>query len=263
VSDVVQVERSGGIATVTLNRPESRNAIDMPMRKALIEALETLEREPGTRVLVLAGAGGHFCAGGDMKSLRERRPTREEHLERVRLLNRLVLALAAFPRPTIASVDGYAVGSGCNLALACDLIVASDRARFGEVFGKVGLVPDGGASWLLPRLIGAARAKELLYTCEIVDAAAAERFGLVNHVVPQAELALRTRALAERIAKGPPQAQAAAKRLLGAAAGSDLAAALEAEAQAQALAVTGEEHREGLAALFEKREPKFQEPGTS
>jgi 2-(1,2-epoxy-1,2-dihydrophenyl)acetyl-CoA isomerase len=253
----ILVERAGGVATLTLNRPESRNAIDIPMRKALLQALEALEREPETRVLVLTGAGGHFCAGGDMKSLRERRPTREEHLERVRLLNNLVLQLAGFPRPTIAMVDGYAVGSGCNLALACDMIIASDRARFGEVFGKVGLVPDGGASWLLPRLIGAARAKELLFTCEIIDAAAAEHIGLVNRVVPHAALAAQTRALAERIAKGPPQAQAAAKRLLGAAAGLDLAAALEAEAQAQAVAVLGEEHREGLAALFEKREPRF------
>jgi 2-(1,2-epoxy-1,2-dihydrophenyl)acetyl-CoA isomerase len=258
VSDeVLRIERAAGVATLTLNRPESRNAIDLPMRKALIEALEAFESDPGIRVLVLTGAGGHFCAGGDMKSLRDRRPTREEHLERVRLLNRLVLRLAGFPRPTIAMVDGYAVGSGCNLALACDMVVASDRARFGEVFGKVGLVPDGGASWLLPRLIGIARAKELLFTCEIVDAARAERIGLVNRVVPHAELMAQTNALAERLARGAPQAQAAAKRLLAGGALSDLATALEAEAQAQALAVTSEEHREGIAALYEKREPKF------
>ena len=255
--EVVLVERSDGVATVTMNRPESRNAIDIPMRKALIQTIEALEHEPATRVLVLTGAGGHFCAGGDMKSLRERRPTRDEHLERVRLLNQLILRLVDFPRPTIAMVDGYAVGSGCNLALACDMIVASDRARFGEVFGKVGLVPDGGASWLLPRLVGVSRAKELLFTCEIVDAVTAERIGLVNRVVSHAGLAEQTHALAQRLAKGPPAALAAAKRLLGTGATSGLAAALEAEAQAQAVAVTGEEHREGLAALFEKREPRF------
>src|SRR5262249_6923996 len=151
-------------------------------------ALDEIEADPAVRVLVLTGAGGHFCAGGDMKSLRERRPTAAEHVERVRVLNRLVLRLRSFPRPSIALGEGSALGSGFSLALCCDLVVAAGSARFGQVFGKVGLVPDGGASWLLPRIVGAARAKELLYTGEIFDAQRALSLGLVNRVVEPARL---------------------------------------------------------------------------
>ncbi len=255
--DSVLVERRAAVVTVKLNRAERRNAIDMPMRLRLIDVLEGIERDATARVVVLTGVGEHFSAGGDMKTLRERPPTQEEHLERVRVLNRLVLRLVNFPKPTIAAVDGYAVGAGCNLALACDMVIASDRARFGEVFGKVGLVPDAGASWLLPRLVGLARAKELVLTGDIIDAAVAERMGLINRIVPFAVLASEAAALAQRLAKGAPGAQAAAKRLITLGAMSDLAAALEAEAQAQSIAVTSAEHREGLAALFEKREPNF------
>src|SRR5581483_10239922 len=134
--------------------------------------------------------------------------------ERVEALNRIVLRLVDFPRPTIAMVDGVAVGAGCNLALGCDLVVASDRARFGEVFARIGLVPDGGGSWLLPRLVGLARAKELVFTADLIDAAEAFRIGLVNRVVPAAELAAATRALAGRIAAGPPLALRMAKHML-------------------------------------------------
>jgi 2-(1,2-epoxy-1,2-dihydrophenyl)acetyl-CoA isomerase len=173
------------------------------------------------------------------------------------MLNRLVLRLVDFPRPTIAMVDGFAVGAGCNLALCCDLIVASDRARFGEVFAKIGLVPDGGGSWLLPRLVGMARAKELIFTAEVIDAAEALRIGLVNRVVPAAELGAVTRALAERIAAGPPAVLGMAKQMVNRAAVTDLAAALEREAFSQALAITGDEHQEGLRAFFEKRPARF------
>ncbi|HXG03654.1 MAG TPA: enoyl-CoA hydratase/isomerase family protein, partial [Candidatus Binatia bacterium] len=197
------LERAGAIATLTLNRPEARNALDAAMRQELAAALDELERDPELRVLVLTGAGGHFCAGGDVKSMRERRYTAAEGRARVEVLNRLVLRLVDFPRPTIASVDGFAVGAGCNLALACDLIVASDRARFGQVFARIGLVPDGGGTWLLSRLVGLARAKELIFTADIVEAGEAARLGLVNRVVPAAALAEETRRLAERLAAGP------------------------------------------------------------
>lgn len=251
------LERNGAIATLTLNRPEARNALDLAMRRELGSALDEVEADPGARVLVLTGAGGHFCAGGDVKSMRERRYTAAEGRARVEVLNRLVLRLVDFPMPTLASVDGFAVGAGCNLALACDLIVASDRARFGQVFARLGLVPDGGGTWLLPRLVGLARAKELIFTAEIIDAAEAARIGLVNRVVPAAALAEETTRLAERIAAGPPLALRLAKRLVNRAAASDLAAALEAEAAAQAIAVTSEDHQEGLQAFFEKRAPRF------
>ena len=251
------LERAGAIATLTLNRPEARNALDAVMRQELAAALAELERDPAGRVLVLTGAGGHFCAGGDVKSMRERRYTAAEGRARVEVLNRLILRLVDFPRPTIASVDGFAVGAGCNLALACDLIVASDRAKFGQVFARIGLVPDGGGTWLLSRLVGLARAKELIFTADIVEAGEAARLGLVNRVVPAAALAEETRRLAERIAAGPPLALRLAKRLVNRAAASDLPDALDAEAAAQAITVTSEDHQEGLQAFFEKRAPRF------
>ncbi len=251
------VERAGPVATLTLNRPDARNALDMTMRRELLSALDEVEADPDARVVVLTGQGEHFCAGGDVKLMRDRRQTAAEGRARVESLNRLVMRLADFPRPTIARVDGFAVGAGCNLAICCDLIVASDRARFGEVFGRIGLVPDGGGTWLLARVVGLSRAKELIFTAEIIDAARALAIGLVNRVVPAAELGPVTRALAEQIAAGPPVALRMAKHLVNHATASDLASALDAEAGAQAIAITTEDHQEGLRAFFEKRSPRF------
>jgi 2-(1,2-epoxy-1,2-dihydrophenyl)acetyl-CoA isomerase len=253
----VLVERAGTIATITLNRPEARNAIDMTMRQELVAALDEVEADEAARVLILTGAGGHFCAGGDVKSMRARRSTATEGRARVELLNRMVLRLVDFPRPTLAMVDGYAVGAGTNLALCCDLVLASDRAKFGELFNKIGLVPDGGGTWLLSRLVGLARAKELIFTGDVFDAGEAERIGLVNRVVPAAELAKVTRALAEKIAAGPPNVLRLAKHMVNRAATSDLPAALDLEAYSQGLSITSDDHQEGLAAFFDKRTPKF------
>ncbi len=250
------VEKVGAVVTVTLNRPQARNALDLVMRRELVGALDDIESDASARVVVLTGAGGHFCAGGDVKSMQPGSAAADGR-ERVVALNRLVMRLVEFPRPVIAMVDGFAVGAGCNLALCCDMIVASDRARFGEVFARIGLVPDGGGSWLLPRVVGLPRAKELIFTADIFDAAEAARIGLVNRVVPAAELAAATRALAERIAQGPPKVLAMAKHMINRAATSDLDNALDVEAFSQAIAITGDEHREGLAAFFEKRPAKF------
>src|SRR6266540_685768 len=201
------VDRVDGIATLTMNRPEARNALDIRMREEL--------------------------------------------------LNRFVLRLFNVPKPTVAMVDGFAVGAGCNIALGCDLIVASDRAKFGEVFLKIGLVPDGGGTWLLQRLVGLAKAKELVLTAEIIDAAEALRIGLVNRVVPASQLESATRALAGKIAAGPPLAATIAKSLLNRAATVDLAAALEGEAFGQSNTITSEDHAEGVRAFLEKRPAKF------
>jgi 2-(1,2-epoxy-1,2-dihydrophenyl)acetyl-CoA isomerase len=249
-------EKNGNVGTLTLNRPEARNALDLVMRKELSDVLDEIESDSGVRVVVLTGAGGNFCAGGDVKTMKPGSGAAEGRA-RVGALNKLVMRLVEFPRPVIAMVDGYAVGAGCNLALCCDLIIASDRARFGEVFAKIGLVPDGGGSWLLPRLVGMARAKELIFTADIIDAAEAGRLGLVNRIVPAAELAATTRALAERIAQGPPKVLALAKHMVNRAATSNLAEALDVEAYSQAIAISGDEHREGLSAFFEKRPAKF------
>jgi 2-(1,2-epoxy-1,2-dihydrophenyl)acetyl-CoA isomerase len=250
------VEQSEGIATVTLNRPQARNALDLVMRRELLQALDEIDADPSSRVVILTGAGGHFCAGGDVKSMQPGAAASEGRA-RVAALNHLVMRLVEFPRPVIAMVDGFAVGAGCNLALCCDVLIASDRAKFGEVFAKIGLVPDGGGSWLLSRVVGLARAKELIFTADIIDAAEAGRLGLVNRVVPASDLASVTRALALRIAQGPPKVLAMAKHMVNRAASTDLAAALDVEAFSQAIAITGDEHREGLAAFFEKRPAKF------
>ena len=251
------VERRGSVSTLTLNRPEARNAIDLEMRQELVDALDEVEADEAARVLILTGRGGHFCAGGDVKSMKAKRSTAAEGRARVEMLNRMVLKLVDFPRPTIAMVDGYAVGAGTNLALCCDLIVASEGAKFGELFWKIGLAPDGGGTWLLSRLIGLARAKELIFTADIIDAAEAARIGLVNRVVPAAELEKVTWALAEKIAAGPPGVLRLAKNMVNRAAVSDLASALDLEAYSQGIALAGDDHQEGLAAFFETRQPKF------
>ena len=250
-------ERDGGIATITLNRPQALNALDLVMRRELASVLDEVEADEAARVMILTGAGGNFCAGGDVKTMRARRHTAAEGRARVESLNRMVLRLVDFPKPTIAMVDGYAVGAGSNLALCCDLIVASDRARFGELFWKIGLVPDGGGTWLLSRVVGLARAKELIFTADVIDATEAARIGLVNRVVPATELMATTSALAEKIAAGPPAVLKMAKHMVNRAATSDLAAALDLEAFSQGIAISSEDHQEGLAAFFEKRPAKF------
>src|SRR3989449_2774097 len=211
------------------------------MRREMLGVLDEIEADPTARVVILTGAGGHFCSGGDVKTMRTRH-TAAEGRGRVELLNRLVLRLVSFPLPTIAMVDGYAVGAGSNLALCCDLIVASDRAKFGELFCKIGLAVDGGGTWLLPRVVGLARAKELVFTGDVVDAAEAARLGLVNRVVPSAELETATRALAAKIAAGPPLALRLDKQMLNRAVATDLGGALEAEASSQ----RSEEHTSEL-----------------
>src|SRR2546425_5911896 len=251
------VDRAEGIATVTMNRPEARNALDLTMREEMSGALDEIERDPAVRVMLLTGAGGHFSAGGDVKSM-QKKHTAAEGRARVEMLNRFVLRLFNFPKPTIAMVDGFAVGAGCNIALGCDMIVASDRAKFGEVFLKIGLVPDGGGTWLLQRLVGLAKAKEMVLTAEIIDATEALRISLVNRVVPAAELGSATRALAARIAAGPPLAASLTKGLLNRAATVDLAAALAGEALGQANARTSEDRAQRARAFPEKPPAKFQ-----
>jgi 2-(1,2-epoxy-1,2-dihydrophenyl)acetyl-CoA isomerase len=254
----ILLEKSEHIATLTLNRPDARNAIDLVMREEIVGALDETEADESARVLIVTGAGEHFCAGGDVKTMQAKRHTAAEGRARVESLNRMVVRLVNFPKPTLAMVDGYAVGAGFNLALGCDLIVASDRARFGQVFSRIGLIPDGGGTYFLPRAVGPAKAKELIFTADIIDAEEALRLGLVNRVVPAGDLRQATLGLARRIAEGPPKALALAKHLLNRSASLDLAAALDLEAFAQSHALTTEDHQEGLRAFFEKRPPNFQ-----
>jgi 2-(1,2-epoxy-1,2-dihydrophenyl)acetyl-CoA isomerase len=255
--ETIVLERSGGITTLRLNRPESMNAIDLVMRKELVQALDELAVDANTRVLILSGTGDHFCAGGDIRMMQSRRLTAEEGRIRVGGLNRVITRLAGMPQPTIAMVDGAAVGAGTTLALCCDLVIASDRARFGQPFWKIGLVPDGGGTWLLPRIIGMARAKQMIFTAEIMGAAEAGRIGLVNEVVPTADLRRVTEELAAKIAAAPPAVLRMTKQMLNKSIGTDLSAALELEALSQGIAISSEDHHEGVAAFLEKRKPKF------
>jgi 2-(1,2-epoxy-1,2-dihydrophenyl)acetyl-CoA isomerase len=256
-SQSVLTTRADGVAILTLNRPEVRNALDMNMRRDLEAALVRLADDEGVRVLVVRGAGEHFSAGGDVKFMRDNPMTAAEGQSRVEAINRAILALARFRTPTIAMVDGAAAGAGCNIALACDLVVASDRARFGEMFARIGLIPDAGGTYFLPRRVGSARAKELVFTADIIDAREAERIGLINRVVPAADLEREALALARRIADGPPRVLAAAKALLDRASGIDLETALHWEALTQGAMIASGDHREGLRAFFEKRPPRF------
>jgi enoyl-CoA hydratase/carnithine racemase len=252
--DSLLVERSNGVLTVTLNRPQRKNAVDTELWKGLLETFREAARSEEDRVVVVTGAGGEFCAGAD---LGDPEAGATHQLVRMRMIHDVALALHRLPQPTIAKVDGVAVGAGCNLAFGCDLVVASERARFSQIFAKRGLSLDFGGSWLLPRRIGLHRAKELAFFGDIVDAAEAERIGLVNRVVSVAELDEFVSAWAVRLATGPPLALALTKSLLDDSAEMSLAQALDREGAAQAMNILSEDGREAIGAFLERREPNF------
>jgi len=235
-----------GVATLTFNRPATLNALTFTGYRALRDTLRALAHERDVRAVVLAGAGAGFCSGGDRReivaALLDMTP--DELLAFTRLTGDAVLAMRELDKPVVAAVGGAAVGAGAVLALAADLRVCSERARFGFVFSRLGLSgADMGAAWLLPRVVGLARASELLLLGDVVDAATAERFGLVSALVPHDALAARAHALAARLAAGPAEAHAVTKRMLEREAHLDLRAAIEAEAQAQAALMQGEAFR--------------------
>jgi 2-(1,2-epoxy-1,2-dihydrophenyl)acetyl-CoA isomerase len=249
------VERDDrGVVTVTMNRPEKKNAIDYPMFSELREVFDEVAHSTTDRVLVLTGAGGNFCAGADLGD--SGAPERHQ-LGHMRYYGSVALALHQLPQPTIAKIRGVAVGAGLNLALGCDLIAAASTARLSEIFARRGLSLDVGGSWLLPRLVGLHRAKELALLAEIIPAAEAERIGLVNRVASEDELDAVVEAWTDRLAGGPPLALAMSKRLLNQAFAGGLAEALEAEGMAQAVNTATDDTKEALRAFFQKREPKF------
>ena len=241
--------------TVTLNRPERKNAVDGALWRALAATFRQTARSTEDRVVVVTGAGGDFCAGADLSDLEA---GTDHQLGRMRMIHDVALALHELPQPTIAKVDGVAVGAGCNLAFGCDLVVSSDRARFSEIFSRRGLSLDFGGSWLLPRRVGLHRAKELAFFGELLGAAEAERLGLVNRVVPAGELDDAVDEWAARLAAGPPLALSLTKRLLDDAAGMSLPEALEREGAAQALNIMSEDGKEAIRAFLERREPDFE-----
>ncbi|MGH9388627.1 MAG: enoyl-CoA hydratase/isomerase family protein, partial [Vicinamibacteria bacterium] len=243
----------------TLNRPEVLNALDDDVFQALRDAIAGARSDRDTRVFVLTGAGRAFCAGGDIQAQKRRFEwSAAEQEARLRKMNDgVVRPLAELPIPTIASVNGDAMGGGLGLALACDMRLAADTARFGFAFLRIGLSFDMGVGFFLPRAIGLARAAELAYTGEIVGAEEALRMGLVNRVVSGSTLAKETDELARRIAAGPPLALRATKALLRESPFLSLERELSMEAKAQSRLFRSEDYREGVEAFLEKRKPDF------
>jgi 2-(1,2-epoxy-1,2-dihydrophenyl)acetyl-CoA isomerase len=243
------------IATITLNRPEKLNAFTGTMREDLLAALENCERDEEVRVVVITGAGRAFCAGGDVELMSGLQKSGDVAAFR-KLLDAgrdVVLQIVSMEKPLIAAVNGVAAGAGCNLALACDYRIATDQAKLGETFVRIGLHPDWGGTWLLPRLVGRSRAMEILMTGRMVGAAEACAIGMVDRLVPAAELDAETQTLARSIAGGPPLAIAAIKRALNATERNDLRAQLELESEHQVRCFQSSESAERIAAFLEKR----------
>jgi 2-(1,2-epoxy-1,2-dihydrophenyl)acetyl-CoA isomerase len=248
--------------TLTLNRPKTLNAMHEPMMAEFERLLLGIETDPEVRAVVLTGVGRAFSSGGDQK--RDRTLEGQEKLfdgdlggTLIERLNRCVLRLQRLPKPVIGAINGVAVGAGCNLALATDVRIASDTARFGEVFTRVGLVPDGGGTYFLPRLVGTAKAIELILLAEVIDAQEALRIGLVNWVVPANTLPAETQKLAERLAQGPTLAYGLAKTGLYQGLQMSLEEVLNIEAHHQAIAGRSQDRVEGVTAFLEKRPPRF------
>jgi len=256
MTDGLRVEVDGPVATLTLDRPAALNALTVPVKVALRDALESLAVDRSVRAVILTGAGRAFCAGQDLAEREEpdAAPLEVEVRERY---NPIIRALRSMGQPVIAAVNGVAAGAGASLALACDLRIAAEEARFVLAFGRIGLVPDSGATWFLPRLVGPAKAAELALLGDALDAAEALRLGLVSRVVPGDQLMPEARALADRLAEAAPLALALTKTALDRSMSIDLDEALEGEAKLQGIAGATADHAEGLAAFREKRSPRF------
>jgi 2-(1,2-epoxy-1,2-dihydrophenyl)acetyl-CoA isomerase len=252
----LRYEVADSIATITLDRPEALNALTVAMKIELLAALRAVARDRGVRAVVLTGAGRAFCAGQDLKERLEpdAAPLAVEVRERY---NPIISAMRRLDQPIVGAINGVAAGAGASLAFACDIRLAAAGSTFVLAFGRIGLVPDSGATWFLPRLVGPAKAAELALLGRSLSATEAERFGLVARVVAADALAAEARAVAEQLAGLAPRALALTKRALDRSWSVDLDAALEDEAYRQGIAGATADHAEGLAAFLEKRPPRF------
>lgn len=263
--DSTLVERNDGLVTVLFNRPEKKNAVTAADWATLDRVLTEVANNPGDRALMLTGVGGNFSAGadlsggmnGDTDNSGLTGGERQSILYEMRAVGEIINRLHRLPKPTIAAVDGVAYGVSLGLALACDLIVASDRARFCEVFVKRGLALDGGTSWTLPRQVGLRRAKQIAFLGDVIGAEEALAWGMVNEVVPADDLTKVATAWARRLASGPTTALSLIKRLLDASSSLTFEQAIEDEARAQHIAFTTSDMAEGIQAFIERREPGF------
>lgn len=265
MSDEILVERHDGLVTITLNRPERKNAIHARNWADLDRVLTEVWHDPRDRAVLLTGAGGNFSSGADLSGGASGRKQTEAEAGRalestlyeMRRVNEITLRLHRMPKPTIAAVDGVCVGVALGLALACDLVVATDRARFCAIFAKRGLTLDGGTSWTLPRLVGARRAKQIAYFGDMIPADVALAWGLVNEVVPADGLAATAGEWAHRLASGPTTALSLIKRMLDSSDALTFDQALEEEARSVHVAYTTSDLVEGMTAFVERRPPEF------
>jgi len=258
--ETIQLEMRGAVCLLTLNRPDRLNALNVQVANDLKAAVgEALER--GARAIVLTGAGRAFSAGGDLRAMQEiaEQQGRVEAFfdEPLQLLNEAILLIRESPVPFIAAVNGVASGGGCNLALACDLVIAAESARFNQAFIKIGLTPDCGGTFILPRLVGWKRATELLLTGELISATAAVKMGMINSVTPDGELMSTVMAMAEKLAQAPTAAIAQIKMLLEASTANDFRSHLDLERETQIESGKTKDFVEGVTAFLEKRQPRF------
>lgn len=256
--DEVQVEENGSVATVTLNRPRVKNAVTGEMWSELRVVFRELGYRDDIRCVVVTGAGEDFCSGADVSGRADADPeTRMHQLQSMRNVGECCQMLFEMPKVTIARVDGVAAGAGLNMALACDFVLASDRSRFSEIFAKRGLNVDFGGSFLLPRIVGMQRAKEMILLADIYSATEAAEMGLVNRVVPQAELDDLVAEWAAKAASGPPRAISVSKALLNKSFTSTLTEALDGEGLGQSFQFSTKDVPEAMRAWQEKRDPEF------
>jgi len=251
-------DRQGGIATLTLNRPEKMNAFNLSMINLWVEALEECRRDPDVKVIVVTGAGKSFCSGGDVSTLKSEDQTPLDSKNFLwKNVHRIALTLEDLDKPVIAALNGVAVGAGLDMALMCDLRFAADTARFSEGYVKVGLVPGDGGAYFLPRLVGVARALELLWTGDLIDAQEALRIGMVNRVYSEDKLLAETYSFAERLSSGPEVAIRAIKRAVYQCMKTDLRTALDLISSHFAVVQFTEDHDEGIKSFADKRKPNF------
>ena len=262
MSDPVLYRQQGRVAIITLNRPDTRNALSDDLVPALIEALNRANDDAGVSCVVLTGEGKSFSSGGNLKEIRAM--TQEKKLSTHELRNWYVDMIQQIPRtmaeltvPVIAAVNGHAIGAGCDLTMMCDIRIASEKALFAESFMRVGLIPGDGGAWFLPRVIGLSRACEMSYTCDMIDAQKADKWGMVSDVVTPEDLMDTAIAMADRIAAHPPLGVRYAKKLITASQDMPLNAALEMAAGMQATLQNTDDHLEAIDAALEKRDPVF------
>ena len=255
--DVLLLERDGKVAVLTLNRPRAKNALDAALLEALGKQLAALAEDASVRAIVITGAGGAFCSGADLKAAMSG-GVFDKLDATLDLYHAIIRAIVGAPKPVLALVEGGAVGFGCDIALACDMRVLAEGAYLQEKFVKIGLMPDGGGTFWLPRLVGLGRAMEIILLGEPIDANAALALGLANRVVPAASIREEGMALARRLANGPPLAYAEIKRAVRAGLGGTIDTALEMEKKGQLKCLVSNDAFEGVAAWVQKREPDFQ-----